>query len=201
MSVVLYGNRESGHAFKIRLFLVLAEIPHKLVLVDLRLPRAERPAAFREVSKFGEVPVLVENGAAFVQSDAILLRLARETGKFGPPAGATWDDVTTWLFWEANRVSFGVSNLRYEKSLGAPKEVLAWLESRAVSDLARLEKELEGRRFLLGETPCIADFACSAYLFWADQVGLAITRWPAVVAWLDRLRALPRFQEPYALMA
>jgi glutathione S-transferase len=201
MSLVLYGNRESGHYYKVRLFLTLANIAHEFVAVDIFGPRSERAADFRAVSTYGEVPVLVENGTPIVQSDAILLHLARQTGQFGPPLGASWDDVTTWLFWEVNRISFGVSNLRYESKFakGTPAAVLAWLEARAIADLDRLDAELTGRTFLLGETPCIADLACCSYLFFADQAGLDITRWPHVVAWLSRLRALPRFQEPYAL--
>src|SRR3712207_7175952 len=49
--------------------------------VDLQLDRADRPAEFRAASRFGEVPVLVVDGEPMVQSNAILMHLARTTGR------------------------------------------------------------------------------------------------------------------------
>ena len=37
--LVLYGNLESGHSYKARLFLTLADVPHRYVPVDLDVPR------------------------------------------------------------------------------------------------------------------------------------------------------------------
>ena len=60
--LVLYGNHESGHSYKVRSFLTLAGVPHRYVWVDLDVPRAERPEEFRRASQFGEVPVRVADG-------------------------------------------------------------------------------------------------------------------------------------------
>jgi glutathione S-transferase len=78
--LVLYGNHESGHSYKVRLFLTLAGVSHRYVRVDLDVPREARPEEFRRVSQFGEVPVLVAGGVPQAQSNALLLRLASETG-------------------------------------------------------------------------------------------------------------------------
>lgn len=201
--LVLYGNHGSGHSFKVRLFLTLAGIPHRYVWVDLELPRPERPEEFRRVSQFGEVPVLVVDGKPQAQSNAILLRLARETGKFGPPPGSSWEQLTTWLFWEANRIGFSMANLRWHHryDLTAPAGALAWIESRALADIDRLDQELTGRPFLAGDAPSIADLSASAYVFLAPEAGIEPARWPPVAAWLDRIRALPGWVEQYALMA
>jgi glutathione S-transferase len=200
--LLLYGNRNSGHAYKARLFLTLASIEHDYENVDLDAPRDLRPESFRGVAKFGEVPVLLHDRAAIVQSNAILLHLARHTGRFGPPPGASWDDVTMWLFWEANRVGFSMANLRSVRRFApAPEEVAAWLEARATADLARLDGELASRAFLLGSEPCIADLSCCAYLFLAGEAGIDVARYGAVSAWLDRIRALPGYRPQYELMA
>jgi glutathione S-transferase len=201
--LILYGNHASGHSYKVRLFLTLADVPHRYVWIDLDLPRSERPEEFRRASQFGEVPVLVQDGAAQAQSNAILLTLARATGRFGPPPGSSWEQLTTWLFWEANRIGFSMPNLRWLKRF-EPDPIpgaIAWVEGRARADLDRLDQELSRRPFLAGEAPSIADISASAYVFLASEADVDVKRWPAVDAWLGRIRALPRWQEQYTLMA
>lgn len=201
--LLLYGNHASGHSYKVRLFLTLADLPHRYVWIDLDLPRSDRPEEFRRASQFGEVPVLVRDGVAQAQSNAILLTLARATGRFGPPPGSSWEQLTTWLFWEANRIGFSMSNLRWLKRFEADPipGAIAWVEARALADLERLDQELSRRPFLAGEVPSIADLSACAYVFLAPESGLDLARWPAVNAWLGRIRGLPRWQEQYALMA
>lgn len=201
MQLELYGNRESGHSYKVRLFLALADLPHRYHRVDLRLPRAERPADFRAVSPFGEVPVLIHDGRPLAQSNAILLHLARETGRFGPPSPATWDELTMWLFWEANRIGLSLPNLRlHTRFVPAPPDVLAMFAARVQADLATLDERLRARPYLVGDAASVADLSCCGYLGLADQAGLDLASWPRVRAWLDRLAQLPGYAPNYALM-
>ena len=139
--MLLYGHPESGHSYKVRLFLTLADVSHGYEKVDIFRPMADRSEGFRDASEFGEVPVLVHDGAAIAQSNAILLHLSRHTGRFSPPKGSTWDEVTMWLFWEANRIGFSVPNLRYAKRFAtdtAP-DTVAWIAARARADLGRFD--------------------------------------------------------------
>jgi glutathione S-transferase len=201
-SLLLYGARNSGHAYKVRLFLLLAGIPHSYRPFDLSVPRDRRPAEFRGAAKFGEVPVLIENGRALVQSNAILLHLARKHRRFGAKDESGWDEITAWLFWEANRIGRSYANLRYHRAMnggGAP-DLVAWFEATAYDDLSRLDAELAGKTFLLGELT-VADLSCAGYLLYADYPAIGIERWPHVAAWLDRIRALPRYRPPQDAMA
>lgn len=202
MDLLLYGNRESGHSYKVRLALTLMQAPHEYRPVDLNLPRDRRPADFRAVSKFGEVPVLVDRGQAYVQSDAILLHLAQREHKFYGRDALDHDQVREWLFWEANRIGISVPNLRFALRFvpDTKKDVLDWLRQRALADLGRLDGEFAQRRFLLGDFPTVADIACCGYLFWLDQAQLDPADWPHVARWLDDIRALPGWQHPYDLM-
>ena len=79
-SLILYGNRLSGHSYKIRLALVLGKVAHQYRHVALSTPRAERPADFRAASRWDEVPALVVDGVAMVQSNAILQYAADRNG-------------------------------------------------------------------------------------------------------------------------
>ncbi len=202
MDLLLYGNRESGHSYKVRLALTLMQAPHEYRPVDLALPRDQRPAEFRQVSKFGEVPVLVDRGQAYVQSDAILLHLAQREHKLYGRDAIDHDQVREWLFWEANRIAISVPNLRYALRWApeTPKDVLDWLRQRALADLGRLNDEFSARKFLLGDFPTVADIACCGYLYWLDQAELDRDAWPAVSRWLTDISALPGWQHPYDLM-
>lgn len=73
---VLYGSRESGHTYKVKLALSVLGLAHEYREVDLRAPRDRRRNDFREVSPFGEVPAFVDEGVPLAQSDSILIHLA-----------------------------------------------------------------------------------------------------------------------------
>jgi glutathione S-transferase len=199
--LVPYGSLESGHSYKVRLFLTLADVPHRYVPVDIDTPRAERSPEFRIASQFGEVPVLVDDGVPQAQSNAILLHLAQSTRKYGPPPGSSWEQLVTWLFWEANRSGFSMANLRYYTRFEhAEPDALAFIRARAITDMKTLDSELSARPFIAGSTPSIADISISAYVFLGAECGMDPVGWPNVAAWLDRIRALSRWQPQYALM-
>jgi glutathione S-transferase len=203
LDFILYGNRESGHSYKVKLMLALTQTPHEYHSAPIDLPRDQRPAEFQAVSKFGEVPVLIDRGQAFVQSDAILLHLAQRTGKFFGRDAVDRDQVREWLFWEANRIGFSLPNLRFAMRWvpDTKPEVLDWIRARLFSDLDRMNSEFADKAFLMGEFATIADIACCGYMFWADQAAVDLTRWPNVQRWLRDISALPGWQHPYDLMA
>ncbi|OWY37710.1 glutathione S-transferase [Xenophilus sp. AP218F] len=200
-NITLYGNRYSGHSYKVRLALMLADISHDYAHIDLALPREARPEDFRAASRFGEVPVLVVDDTPLCQSNAILQWLA---DSYGVLAGALGERqrVREWLCWESNRIGMSLPNLRASRgfqSKGA--EVEAWLEARLRDDLAVLEAELAERRYLAGDQVSIADISLSACLWWLSDAGLDIADWPNIRAWLARIAAQPGWQHPDALMA
>lgn len=192
----LYGSTNSGHSYKVRLFLLLADLAHEYQWIDLGVPRAQRPADFVAASKFGEVPVLIDDGRALCQSNAILIHLAQKTGCFGG-RGADWPSVLEWLSWEANRIGFSVPNLRLSlRWTKQPPEVNAYLRQRAQADLETLNSMLSDSRFLVGAAPSVADISCSAYLFWLSQADLSEAEYPNVQRWLGEIRALPNWRHP-----
>jgi glutathione S-transferase len=201
MSLVLYGAKESGHAFKTRMFLLLADVPHQYRAVDIELPRDQRPADFQAVAAYGEVPVLIDEGRPYVQSNNILLHLAEKFGRFGAGDGVDWPQIRTWLFWEANRIGRSYPHVRWFRHLGRPGDpgLIAWFEETARLDLARLDRELADRPFLLGRLT-IADLSCAGYLIYGDDSGLNLAQWGNVMRWLDRIRSQPGWRAPRDVM-
>ncbi|TFW33651.1 glutathione S-transferase family protein [Massilia horti] len=193
----LFGNRESGHAYKVRLMLNLAGLAHEFEEVDVFAPRETRSEEFRSLAKYGEVPLLLHGGQAYVQSNAILLHLAAHSGALGGDDTATTERVREWLFWEANRIGFSLANLRYSlRWSSAEPAVQGMLRRRFDADIAYLDGELsDGRAFILGASPTVADLSLCGYLFWPDQAQVELPG--HVQAWLGRIAALPGWRHPY----
>ena len=203
MDYTLFGHPESGHSYKVKLALAVGQIPHDYQVIDIGLPQQARPEPFRSLAKYGEVPLLLHQGQAYVQSNAILLFLAEHTGRLGGESGGRLARVREWLFWEANRLGLSLPHLRFARRFDAqayPEGSLIWFERRYDADIERLELELrDGRHFILDDQPSIADFSLCAYLYWADQAQVTVP--PGVAAWLMRISQLPGWAEPYALLA
>ncbi len=181
--------------------MLLEGIEHRYSAVDISLPRDQRPDDFRRVSLFGEVPVLLHDDQALVQSNAILLHLVRFRSRSDVGAKKQWDEITSWLFWEANRIGRSYPNLRWYRKFenaGDPG-LIAWFESTAKSDLRRLNDELADKPFLLGVFS-VVDISCAGYLLYGDDVGIDMRHYPHVSDWLERIRSLPGWQHPFACM-
>jgi|SRR5450830_554872 len=203
MDYTLFAHPESGHSYKVKLTMEVAQIPHHYQVIDIGLPHHERPEPFRSLAKYGEVPLLLHQDQAYVQSNAILLFLAEQTGRLGGESSARLARAREWLFWEANRLGLSLPHLRFSRRFDAhayPEGSLVWFERRYDADIKRLEQELrDGRRFILDDQPSIADFSLCAYLYWADQAQVTVP--PGVVAWLTRISQLPGWAAPYTLLA
>lgn len=200
-SLILYGNRLSGHSYKIRLALVLGKVAHQYRNVALSTPRAERPADFRAASRWDEVPALVVDGVAMVQSNAILQWLAESQGVLAGQPGER-QALREWLSWESNRIGLSLPNLRYARRFEPqPAAVEAWLEQRCRADLDVLDAQLATQDYLLAGGLSLADLSASAYLWWAADAGIDLQAWPQVGAWLARIAAQPGWQHPDTLMA
>jgi glutathione S-transferase len=202
MQPILYCHRESGHSYKVALALTLMDVTFEQRAVDLNLARELRSEDFRRASMFGEVPAFVdEDGLAVTQSNAILDHVARRYGKLDGTTPAAQTRVREWLAWEANRIAMSLPHLRFSRRFTPAGEALeTYWTGRMNADLDRLNTALDAQPFLAGDAPTIADISCCGYLYWADQAEVDLARWPAVCAWLDRIRSLPRFKAPYDLL-
>ncbi len=191
----LYGHHESEASQRVGLMLRLAGVPFAYRHVDLFAGEHKTPA-FRALSRFAQVPVLLHEGTAISQSNVILLYLADALGRFDgatPPARL---ELRQWLGWEQDMLWNTVLARRAVCYLDAEPAVVAFFQRRAGAALKLLDRHLEGREFIVGAAPTIADIACYPDVAMADQGGVEVARWPRVVAWAARLAALPGVGAP-----
>lgn len=200
----LFGHPDSGHAFKVRLFLVTAQIEHTYEKVDIWVPREQRSSEFQSSARFGEVPVLIDNGKSYVQSNAILVHLAEQSRAWGGQGSDELSLCIQWLMWEANKIGMCLPQLRGRAKFGSDANLdnaFDWLLARYKHDVNVIDLELaDGRQWIIGgDTPSIADFSLCGYLYFANEADLEIPE--NVQAWLLRLSSLPGWQHPYELLA
>ncbi len=189
----LYHHPLSGHSHRAVLFAALLGVPHELVEVDLKAGAHKQPA-FLALNPFGQVPVLDDAGVVIADSNAILVYLAKKAGATNwlPEDARGAAAVQRWLSVAAGEVAYGPAAARLITVFGAkfnPDEVIA----RAHALLAKLEAQLTGHDWLVGDHPTIADIAIYSYVARAPEGNVDLAPYPAVNAFLRRVEALPGF--------
>ncbi|WP_343550885.1 glutathione S-transferase family protein [Pantoea sp.] len=189
----LYHFPLSGHAHRARLFLSLLNVPHEIVDVDLKAGEHLTPE-FLAMNPFGQVPVLEDDGVFIADSNAILVYLAKKTGRseWLPEDALGAAQVQRWLSVAAGDLAFGPAAARLITVFGRPfnpEEVI----TRAHLVLTRIENHLKDREWLVGDRPTIADIAQYSYIIGAPEGNVNLSGYPAVNGLLRRIEALPGF--------
>lgn len=195
--LILYGHPDSGHACKVALALSLAGLAHETVWVDIWADPASRPAEFLAASPFAEVPLLMIDGVAHVQSGAILLEIASRFGVLGGESAAGLRRGRELLMWEANRIGMCLPQLKEARRVageGFSPGAIDWLTMRYRADCGRFAVLLGEGPFFHGQAPGIGDCAIWGYTQWLAEAGVAPE--PAMAGWLARMRALPAMRAP-----
>ena len=189
----LYFHPLSGHSHRVRLFLSLLGIEHEQIVVDLT-KREQKTPEFLKLNPFGQVPVIDDQGTVVVDSNAILVYLAKKYDKTGwlPEEPAAAAAVQKWLSVAAGDVAYGPAAARLVTVFGATfnaDEVIA----RAHVLLKRVEAALADREWIAAARPTLADLALYGYIARAPEGNVDLSAYPNVTAWLARIEALPGF--------
>lgn len=197
--LTLYGSFTSSSSYKPMLYLALSRMPFSFRTVNLK-NGAQRSPEYLAINRYGQVPALRHDGLTFVQSNIILDYLARTVGQF---AGATEQERWTareWLSWEADNITAVAKVRHYSRFRAVDPAVMAYFRPLADAAVTFVDQALEGRRWLVGDSPTIADIGCWGRMVFMAEGGMDITRWPNVQGWSRRLMALPGFGLPYDLI-
>lgn len=199
MDFKLYCFAQSGNAYKAALMLNLCGAKWEPRFVDFFNGETRTPEYRANINEMGEVPVLEHNGKRLSQSGAILHYLADHLGKF---QGEDRMEVLRWILWDNHKLTSYIATLRYMVTLakvGEP-QVHEFLRGRVKGSLVILDLHLKKSPFVVGKEPSIADLSLCGYLYWPDEFGVSWAEFPAIGAWLERIRKLPGWVHPYELM-
>jgi glutathione S-transferase len=102
--------------------------------------------------------------------------------------------VYRWLFFEQSRVVPFVGGLRFSLGTGrleAGSEETAKQLRLATGVTGVVEGHLQGRDWLVGDRFTVADICLYGYVHSAGDAGIDLGAFPAISAWLERVRERP----------
>lgn len=194
--LTLYSMPSSGNSYKARLLLALLKRDYIHLAMEYETPELAEAHA-KGALPLGKLPVLVlSSGDLIPESNAILCYLAEGTD-WMPTDPITRTQVLGWMFWEQNQhegviaVRAALKVYKFRAHQATPERMAELLEA-GHAILGQMETHLEGRKWLVGDKPSIADISLYAYTHTAGtKGGFDMKPFPAVTSWCDSIANLP----------
>ena len=192
--MLLYDSPVSGNCYKVRLLFAHLGTPYERQRVDV-VDRTNRPELLGGLNPALRVPTLVlDDGRPLAESGAILWYFGEGT-RFVPKDPYERAQVLQWLFFEQYDLEPAIAVVRFLLAYsGKPEELREQAERRRPAGyraLDALERHLDGRDYVVGESLTLADIALYAYTHVAHEGEFDLGPYAAVRAWLDRVAAEP----------
>lgn len=192
----VYGDIQSGNCYKIKLLAALLDIEHEWVHVDI-LAGDTRTRDFLARNPNGKIPLLeLDDGRYLSESNAILNYLATDTA-FWPQDSFLRAQVLQWQFFEQYSHEPYIAVARFiAKYLGLPDDRRDEYQAKQAGghkSLAVMESRLSAHPYLVGSRLSIADISLYGYTHVAHEGGFELAGYPGIQAWLQRIRAEPRY--------
>lgn len=194
----LHMNARSPNVRRVRLTAAVLGLELDEVSLDLGKGEHKKPE-YLAINPNGAVPTLVDGDVVLTESRSIMQYLTSKKPESGllPADAATRADVVRWQFWDASHFSPNVAAFLFEsyfKPLYKLGETDATKANEALANVRRfgaiLDKRLEGRRFVVGDSLTLADLTLASTLMYAVQGKVPLAELPNVQAWFERITAL-----------
>ena len=203
----LYGSPHSLPTYKVALMLHMSGEPFSFRYVSFQ-KGAHKTPEFQALSRWGQVPVLVDDGCVRVQATAIVEHLAETLERFQGVSPAARQFAREWLYWEVDVLYPPIWNC-YGVQLGK-RNLLPISVEPAIADyhgrsadaaLSVLDSHLAHGNYLCSGEPTVADLVCRCDVAFAEISEIDLGRWKNVSNWAARVAALPGFKPPFELLS
>ena len=187
--LTLYDFKSSGNGYKVRLLLHQLRLP--FIYVEPNILKGEsRTPQFLEMNPNGKVPTLaLGDGRYLVESNAILLYLAEGTG-FLPSDSWHRSKVHEWQYSHEPNIATPRFWKNYLRVGEYDERELKRRQQAGRDALGVMERHLRANEFF-GRQYGIADIALYAHTHKAHEGGQILSDFPAIEAWLTRVRVQP----------
>lgn len=177
--------------------------PLEYIYVDLGKGE-HRSANYLSLNPNGKVPTLDCGDYVLWEADAIMCYLAARSDSDLWPQDARQIEVMRWLSWNLQHFNPHVGTLYFEYII-KPRFKLGDIDPMAVAEAeiqfrrfaSILDAHLAQRRWLVGDTLTVADFALAVCLPFADQAHIPLADFPAMQRWHQRLCELDAWRQPF----
>jgi glutathione S-transferase len=197
----IWGRRSSFNVQKVMWLTGELGLAHEHIEAGGRFGGLDDPA-FLAMNPHGRVPVIQDESATVWESHAILRYLAARHG-----SGRFWSDdpvarasVDGWMDWSQTALQPDFLNGVFWGFYRTPEAKRNWPAirtslARCARHFGKLDRLLEGRPFLLGETLSLADITAGTSLY--RYFGLEIERpsLPQVERWYRALQEREAFRK------
>ena len=192
----IHGDRLSGNCYKVLLTAELLDLDYEWVPLDVVAGDTQQPA-FLAKNPVGKMPLLeLDDSRCLSELNAIVNFLA-EGSALMPTDAFARAKVQQWQFYEQYSHEPFIAVARFIKRyLGMPEARRAEFEGKQAGGhkaLAVMESALSASPFLVGNAATAADISLFGYTHVADEGGFELSGYPAVSAWIERIRTLPGF--------
>ena len=188
------------HTRDLRVLWALEEMQLPFELVGMDHPAHELSTeAYRRLSPFEQIPSIDDDGVVLSESGAILVYLAKKSGRLIPGDRAGEAQVVRWCFAALNTVeapllALMVHDWTADGGCAKPREFLVGWVHRV---LANLERWLAGRTFVATDDFTIADILMAHVLLSGIKDKGLIAPYRGVVAYRDRCLARPAWKRTF----
>ncbi|MCX6781373.1 MAG: glutathione S-transferase family protein [Candidatus Magasanikbacteria bacterium] len=189
--IKIYGPKQSS-ASRCMWLLEEAGIEYENVNVDMGKGEHKSPE-YMALNPNGKVPTLVDGDFVLWESVAIMNYLVE---KYAPQfGGATVEEralVNQWSLWSVIHLYHPFSTLFLQKWRNTPdSEATIAAHEELPKWLGILNAALEGKEFLVAGRFTVADLTAASVVARAEFVGVDLTIYPALHAWLTAVMARP----------
>lgn len=179
------------------------------IRVNLIAGEHQRPE-FLKINPAGKIPVLVDGDLVLTESVAIVLYLAEKYSDKDllPTDLGQRAQVNRWLLFAATELEQPLWRISrhtalYPEEQRLPEDVV--IASREFKEMAAvLEKHMQGREFVVGDSATVADFVLAYTLDWGNEDKL-LGDCPQLLAYMKRMYARPsappRIAEAFAAIS
>lgn len=171
-------------------------LPFALVKVDLASKKTEDGGDFLAVNPKGQVPTLsLDEGGILTEGAVILQYVADKAPQAGLiPAHGTLERyrVLEWLNFVGSELHKTFSPLFRPTTPDAFKAIV---RDNLAAKFAVLDGHLADNRFLFGERFTVADAYCFTVVSWAKPMGIDLSRWPNLAAYMARVADRPAVRD------
>lgn len=202
-ALTLHEDPRSGNCYKIRLTAALLGQPLARRSYDIMQGETRTPDFLARINPHGRIPVLqIGEGPAarfLPESNAACWYLAHGSALI-PAERLAQADMLRWMFFEQYSHEPNIATLRFWlRFVGEARlsdEQRAQMMAKQVAGAAALDlmnRHLAAHDFLCGQAVSLADITLFAYTHVAHEGGFRLGDYPALLAWCQRVRAVPGF--------
>ncbi len=165
-------------------------LPFELVLASTKTHLLADGTDYYTINPKGYVPLLeLDSGERLAEGPAIVQYIADQVPdkKLSPPNGTMQRyQLQEWLIFIGTEVHKSFSPLF---NTAMPEDAKTFFRSKLGTRLGWVDGQLEGRKFLMGDTFTVADPYLFAVTNWSPRVGLDISQLKRLGDWRDRMAA------------